>query len=89
MREFKVLLVTDSYDLGNTLKRILETDRELILVAEANNAYMARDKILECKPDIMLLSNELPRMSGVTFLERLMPRLSVNISRRISNISIG
>lgn len=77
MRELKVLLVTDSYDLGNTLKRILETDRELILVAEANNAYMARDKILECKPDIMLLSNELPRMSGITFLERLMPQYPI------------
>lgn len=74
MRELKVLLVTDSYELRNVLKKILETDKELVLVAEANNAYTARDKILECKPDVMLLSNELPRMSGITFLERLMPQ---------------
>lgn len=77
MRELKVLLVTGSYGLSNALKKILEMDKELVLVAEANNAYMARDKILECKPDVMLLSNELPRMSGITFLERLMPQYPV------------
>lgn len=77
MRELKVLLVTGSYGLSNALKKILEADKELVLVAEANNAYMARDKILECKPDVMLLSNELPRMSGITFLERLMPQYPV------------
>ena len=77
MRERKILLVTGSYGLSNALKKILEADKELVLVAEANNAYMARDKILECKPDVMLLSNELPRMSGITFLERLMPQYPV------------
>lgn len=77
MRELKVLLVTGSYGLGNALRKILETDKELVLAAEANNAYMARDKILECKPDVMLLSNELPRMSGITFLERLMPQYPI------------
>ena len=77
MRELKVLLVTGSYGLSNALKKILEADKELVLVAEANNAYMARDKILECKPDVMLLSHDLPRMPGITFLERLMPQFPV------------
>lgn len=77
MRELKVLLVTGSYGLSKALKNILETDKEIVLVAEANNAYIARDKILECKPDVMLLSHDLPRMPGITFLERLMPQFPV------------
>lgn len=77
MRELKVLLVAGSYGLSKTLKKILEADKELIVVAEANNAYDARDKILECKPDVMLLSHDLPRMSGITFLERLMPQFPI------------
>ena len=77
MRELKVLLVTGSYGLSKVLKKIIEVDKELILVAEANNAYDARDKILEYKPDVMVLSHDLPRMLGITFLERLMPQFPV------------
>ena len=77
MRELKVLLVTGTYGLSKTLKKIIEADKELILVAEANNAYDARDKILEYKPDVMLLSHDLPRMPGISFLERLMPQFPI------------
>lgn len=77
MRERKILLVTGSYGLSKALKKIIEADKELVLVAEANNAYDARDKILEHKPDVMLLSHDLPRMPGITFLERLMPQFPV------------
>lgn len=77
MRELKVLLVTGSYGLSKALKKIIETDKELVLIAEANNAYDARDKILECKPDVMLLSHDLPRMPGITFLERLTPQFPI------------
>ncbi len=77
MRELKVLLVTGSYGLSHALKKILESDKAIVLVAEANNAYMARDQILECKPDVMLLSHDLPRMPGIVFLERLMPQFPV------------
>lgn len=78
MREVKILLVTGSYGLSKALKKIIEADKALNVVAEANNAYDARDKILECRPDVMLLSNDLPRMSGITFLERLMPQFPIS-----------
>lgn len=78
MREVKILLVTGSYGLSKALKQIIEADKALNVVAEANNAYDARDKILECRPDVMLLSNDLPRMSGITFLERLMPQFPIS-----------
>lgn len=71
MKEIKLLLVTGNYELNRALKKILEDDTDLKLVAEANNAFTARDKIIECEPDVMLLANELPKMSGITFLEKL------------------
>ena len=46
-------------------------------MAEANNAYSARDKIIECNPEVMLLCHDLPRMPGIVFLEKLMPQRSI------------
>lgn len=56
------------------LRAILDSDIEIEVVAEANNAYTARDKIIECNPRVMLLCHELPRMTGIEFLEKLMPQ---------------
>ena len=66
-----------SFELGCALRKVLETDNSLVLVAEARDAYSARDKIIKYEPDVMLLGNDLPRMSGVTFLERLIPQYHI------------
>ena len=77
MRGLRLLIVTASLELGRVLKQIVSKDNQLVIAAEANNAYIARDKILECKPDVMLITNDLPRMSGITFLSKLMPQYPV------------
>lgn len=74
MANIKVLLVAGAYELICALRNIIDSDTELDIVAEAGNAYDARDRIIDCDPDIMILENELPRMDGITFLERLMPQ---------------
>ena len=74
MGKLKVLLVVANLELKRRLSGILSTDLELDVVAEANNAYTARDKIIECNPDVMLLCHDLPRMPGIVFLEKLMPQ---------------
>lgn len=74
MRGLRLLIVTASLELGRVLKQIVGRDNQLVIAAEANNAYVARDKIIECKPDVILMTNELPRMSGITFLAKLMPQ---------------
>jgi two-component system chemotaxis response regulator CheB len=78
MDKIKVLLVVGTLEMSRQLTKILSQDKELLVVAEANNAYTARDKIIECKPDVMLLCHNLPRMQGITFLERVMPQKPVN-----------
>lgn len=76
MEKLKVLLVVGNLEMRKHLWGILGTDPDLCVVAEANNAYTARDKIIECNPDVMLLCQDLPRMSGITFLGKLMPQRS-------------
>lgn len=74
MRKIKVLLVTGTYELCTCLQEIINHDAEFHIVAQTSNAYEARDKIIECKPDLMILSNDLPRMEGIVFLKKLIPQ---------------
>ena len=67
----KVLIVDDSLFIRNILSRELAKDPVLNIVATAIDAFDARDKILEFKPDILTLDIEMPRMDGLTFLRKI------------------
>jgi len=45
---------------------------DLEVVGTAPDPYIARDKILQTKPDVITLDLEMPRMDGLTFLKKLM-----------------
>lgn len=68
----KVLVVDDSAVVRQTFERELSIDPEIKVVATAADPYIARDKIVELKPDIITLDIEMPRMDGLTFLRKLM-----------------
>lgn len=68
----RVLIVDDSATARAVLREILESDPSIEVVATASDAYVARDKIVELKPDVVCLDVEMPRMDGITFLKRLM-----------------
>ena len=74
MRPIRVLVVDDSLMFRNMLVKGLNADPNIEVVAEAEDAYAARDAIIKYKPDVMTLDVELPRMSGIEFLRRLMPQ---------------
>src|SRR6266702_3505838 len=42
------------------------------VVGTAPDPYVARDKIIALKPDVLTLDIEMPRMDGLTFLRKLM-----------------
>ena len=73
MRPIKVLVVDDSMVFRNLLVQGLNADPNIEVVAQAEDAYEARDAILKYKPDVMTLDVELPRMNGIEFLKKLMP----------------
>ncbi len=74
MRPIRVLIVEDSIVFRELLVQNLKKDPAIEVVGTAKDPFEARDAILACKPDVMTLDVELPRMSGIEFLRKLMPQ---------------
>jgi two-component system chemotaxis response regulator CheB len=68
----KVLIVDDSALMRQLLTKIIASDPELEVIGTAGDPYIAREKIKELNPDVLTLDIEMPRMDGLTFLEKLM-----------------
>jgi two-component system chemotaxis response regulator CheB len=71
-RKIRVLIVDDSAIVRRLLTNALATADDLEVVGSAPDPYVARDKILALKPDVLTLDIEMPRMDGLTFLRKLM-----------------
>lgn len=71
-KRIRVLVVDDSALVRDILMRELARDPEIEVVGSAPDPYVARDKIVELKPDVITLDVEMPRMDGLTFLRKLM-----------------
>lgn len=79
MRQIKVLVVEDSMVFREILVQNLNKDAEIQVVAVAKDPFEARDAILKYRPDVMTLDVELPRMSGIEFLRKLMPQYPIPV----------
>lgn len=75
----KVLVVDDSATARAILVDILQSDPEIAEVETAPDAYIARDKIVAKKPDVVCLDVEMPRMDGITFLRKLMKHMPLPV----------
>lgn len=71
-RRIRVLIVDDSALVREILTRELSRDPSIEVVGAAPDPYIARDKIVTLKPDVVTLDVEMPRMDGITFLRKLM-----------------
>ncbi|MBV9442304.1 MAG: chemotaxis response regulator protein-glutamate methylesterase [Acidobacteriaceae bacterium] len=71
-RRIKVLVVDDSAVVRKLLSEAIGAESDLEVAGTAPDAYVARDKILALKPDVLTLDIEMPRMDGLTFLKKLM-----------------
>ncbi len=77
--KIKVLIVDDSLVFREVLKRAINADPGLEVIAEAVDPYDARDKILQYKPDVMTLDVQLPKMNGIEFLKQLLPQFPLPV----------
>lgn len=68
----RVLVVDDSAIVRKVLTDVLDAEPGIEVVATAPDPVVARDKILALEPDVMTLDIEMPRMDGLTFLDRVM-----------------
>ncbi|MCP5455199.1 MAG: chemotaxis response regulator protein-glutamate methylesterase [Thermotogae bacterium] len=68
----KVLIIDDSAMVRKVLTEELSKDKDIEIVGSAPDPFSGRDKILKLKPEVIILDIEMPRMDGITFLEKLM-----------------
>ena len=71
-QKIQVLIVDDSAVVRNTLADIVSADPRLEVMATAQDPFIAADKIRQQVPDVITLDLEMPRMDGLTFLEKIM-----------------
>lgn len=70
--KIQVLIVDDSAVVRNTLADIVNDDPRMAVAATAQDPFIAADKIRRQIPDVITLDLEMPRMDGLTFLEKIM-----------------
>jgi len=71
-RKIKVLIVDDSAIVRKIFSEELSKEPDIEVIGTAPDPFVARDKIVHHKPDVITLDIEMPRMDGLTFLKKLM-----------------
>lgn len=73
-QKIKVLVIDDSLVFRETLARGISKDAGIEVVGTASDPFMARDMIIQYEPEVLTLDVEMPKMSGIDFLKKLMPQ---------------
>jgi len=71
-KPIEVLIVDDSAVVRQTLSDILASDPTIKVIGTAGDPYQAVEFMRNQKPDVMILDVEMPRMDGLTFLQKIM-----------------
>jgi two-component system chemotaxis response regulator CheB len=70
--KIKVLIVDDSTVVRDILSKAVAAENDMEVIGTAPDPYIARNKIITLKPDVLTLDIEMPRMNGLAFLKQLM-----------------
>lgn len=62
----------DSAVVRQTLAKILESDPAFEVIGHAPDPFVAAERIKSLVPDVITLDVEMPRMDGLTFLQKIM-----------------
>jgi two-component system chemotaxis response regulator CheB len=68
----RVLIVDDSALVRQTLRDVLSSDPQIEVIATASDPFVAAEKMQIEAPDVITLDIHMPRMDGITFLEKLL-----------------
>lgn len=71
-KKIKVLICDDSAVIRQILSSFIGDASDMELVGTAVDPYDAREKIKRLNPDVLTLDIEMPRMDGLSFLEKIM-----------------
>jgi two-component system chemotaxis response regulator CheB len=70
----KVLLIDDSFVIRAALKRLLEKDSDIEVIATASNGAIGVSEAEKHKPDVIILDIEMPIMDGLTALPQILQK---------------
>ena len=70
--KIRVLVVDDSAAVRQALKDILDADPDIEVIATAGDPFAAAERMRKQVPDVITLDIEMPRMDGISFLDKLM-----------------
>jgi two-component system chemotaxis response regulator CheB len=68
----RVLIVDDSAVVRQTLAEVLSGDPGIEVIGTASDPFVAAERMREQVPDVITLDIEMPRMDGLTFLQKIM-----------------
>lgn len=71
----RVLLADDNARFRGVLRRLLERDPDIVVVAEADNGARAVDLAAEVAPDVVLMDVSMPGLDGLEATHALKSRL--------------
>jgi two-component system chemotaxis response regulator CheB len=72
MGKIRVLVIDDSALIRQMLTEILDARDDIEVVGTAADPLIAREKIKQLSPDVLTLDIEMPKMTGLQFLQNLM-----------------
>lgn len=72
MKKVRVLVVDDSSTMRGLIAAALSRDPDIEVVGQAEDPLKARQAIKALNPDVVTLDVEMPNMSGLEFLEKIM-----------------
>lgn len=72
MKKIRVLIVDDSSVVRQTLAELLSSDPMIEVMGTASDPFVAVSKIKDEVPDVITLDVEMPKMDGLTFLNKIM-----------------
>lgn len=76
-KKIRLLIVDDSVFFRETLAKFFLNDKVIEVVGKAGDPYEARDMIVKLRPDVLTLDVEMPKMSGIQFLRKLIPQYPI------------
>jgi two-component system chemotaxis response regulator CheB len=79
IKKIKVLIVDDSAVVRQTMAALLDSDPEIEVMATAADPFVAVERIQQQVPDVITLDIEMPRMDGLTFLQKLMAQRPIPV----------
>jgi DNA-binding NarL/FixJ family response regulator len=74
MRRLKIVIADDHRLMLSALRLALELDESFELVGEANDGSELLPLVANTQPDVVLVDLKMPRMDGITCIERLRQR---------------